>query len=427
MRAVIVVHRSKVDMVRQQMRTIPKHLLSSEWIYDVVPTVEEGRLRAADEPAPTCVIVSLDAEDANLDSLLSDVLPSLSGLVVFVTPKEHVPKNVLQFLEIAKQSGYTRVLAGLPGMRPYTIVDALNEAARGVTVDIEDDWARQLADESSSAIEPFRQAKGRVIMIVSPKGGTGKTTVALNLASRIAADRPTVLWDANFGNPNCTVQLGLQVQVGIEGLADLPNISSEVVEGYLLRAGSLQVLPGPSIRFIGKGRVQPRSMTWWQDVLEALRDLFEVVIVDTHQDWDDPSVVMTAKFADRIYVVEDQTKFTEIETMRQAPKLVEIGVKPERIRLVINRYTPIGHKERDILATFNGSFRSGTPRELLPRVVAMITNDWEGYMKAQWQGKAMATDPKVAKQWQPLVEDAAPGTAPLAVPDRRRWLMRGRR
>ncbi len=414
-------------MVRQQMKAIPQHLLSAEWVYDVVPTVEEGRLRASDEPAPACVIVSLDAEDVNLDALLSDVLPSLSGLVAFVTPKEHLSRNVLQFLEVARQSGYTRVLAGLPGMRPYTIVDALNEAARGVTVDIEDDWAQQLTGELAGGIEAFRRTKGRVIMIASPKGGTGKTTVALNLASRIAADRPTVLWDANFGNPNCTVQLGLQVQVGIEGLADLPNISPEVVQGYLMRAGALQVLPGPSARFIGKGRVQPRSMTWWQDVLEALRDLFEVVIVDTNPDWDDSSVVMVAKLADRVYVVEDQSKFTEVETMRQAPKLVEIGVKPERIRLVINRYTPIGHKEKNILATFNSSFREGTPKDRLPRVVAVLTNDWEGYMRAQWQGQVMATDPKVAKQWQPLVEDASPGAAPLVIQGRRRWLARGRR
>lgn len=423
----MVIHRSKVDMVRQQMRSIPKHLLTGEWIYDIVPTVGEARLRAADEPSPACVIIGLDAEDVDLSELLHEVLPSLPGLVVFATPREHVPKNIVQFLEVAKQSGFARVLAGLPGVRPYTIVDALNEAARGTSVDVEDDWAAQLTDGLAPAHGAFARTLGRVIMIVSPKGGTGKTTIALNLATRIAMETNTVLWDANFGNPNCTVQLGLNPQVGIEALADLPRISPDVVRSYLLRAGGLNVLPGPSAKFIGKGRVEIRSLTWWTDVLDALREMFDVVIIDTHPDWDDPSVTTMARFADRIYVVEDQSKFTEFETIRQAPKLIAVGVKPERIGLVVNRYTSGGKQsERDVLASFNASFRAGTPAHLMPRLVATLGNDWEGYMKAQWQGRALANDPKLTRQWQPLVDDALPGASPLINPAVRRGLF-GRR
>ena len=425
----MVVHRSKVDMVRQQMRGLPKHLLTGEWSFDVVPTVGEARLRVADEPSPTCVIVSLDAEDVDLQELSQDVLPILPGLVVFVVPKEHVPKNIVQFLEVARQSGYSRVLAGLPGTRPYTIVDALNEAARGTSVDIvEDDWSAVLSGEIAPDNSFYNRPTGRVIMIASPKGGTGKTTVALNLASRIAMECNAVLWDANFGNPNCTVQLGLNVQVGIEGLADLPRITPDVVRSYLLQSGQLQVLPGPSARFIGKGRVEIRSLTWWTDVLEALREMFDVVIIDTNPDWDDASISTMAKLADRIYVVEDQSKFTEIETMRQVPKLAAVGVKPERIGLIINRYTSGGKRsEKDVLASFNGSFRAGTPARLMPRLIATLGNDWEGYLKAQWSGKAVSTDPKVARQWQPLVEDALPGAGPLGGQPERRGLFGRRR
>jgi MinD-like ATPase involved in chromosome partitioning or flagellar assembly len=370
----------------------------------------------------------LDAEDADTNSLLTTDLPSFSGLVAFVAA-EHPAKPVATFLQEAEHAGYDRVIYGLPGRRPHSIVDVLNEASHASSVSIDTNWANMLASGEGGQGGGYDapRARGMVIIVLSPKGGTGKTTITLNLADALAAGRSTVVWDCNWGNPGCAMHFGLEVETGIEGLADLPRITQDTVRPYLVQTrNSLSILPGPSTKYIGKGRVEIRSATFWVDVLESLREMFDVVVIDTPQDWDDASVANLARLADRVYVVEDQTKYTEVETMRQAPKLGAVGVMPERIRLVINRYLPGGHKEREILSAFNKSFRSGTPANLLPRVAAVLGENWETYVRAQWQGKAVSTaDANIARQWQALVQDAVP-EAILAVPARRGWFGRRR-
>src|SRR5690606_32078009 len=53
------------------------------------------------------------------------------------------------------------------------------------------------------------QGHSRMITIVSGKGGTGKTMVAVNLAVALARRGPVVLLDADFGTANAALAFGL--------------------------------------------------------------------------------------------------------------------------------------------------------------------------------------------------------------------------
>ncbi len=163
------------------------------------------------------------------------------------------------------------------------------------------------ADDPESIADAVRQAHqlfvalrgpsgarsvGRVVTVFSPKGGVGKTTVAVNLAlaltQRGARKVCLVDLDLAFGDVAITMQLfpthSIEQAVGAEDSLDLT-----MLEGLLTRHhDSLMVLaapPHPDVR----ERITPALVT---RVLRTLKEGFDFVVVDTSPSFDDQ--VLTA-------------------------------------------------------------------------------------------------------------------------------------
>lgn len=425
MRAVLAVDPSLAMIVRREVRDLPAHAVGGEWEYDVVSSFNDLRVRAANDPSPRCVIIDLTLDDIDWDDMHSFV-DELGEMVVFVV-SERPTREARKFLGWANQSGYTHVIHGdLPGRPPYTIIDALREAADDQKPHVQTGWAKLLTGGNGAGNSvQLRRKDGVAALVASSKGGTGKTTIVVNMGAVLGVHHNVCIWDVNMINPECASHfekhLHDKITVGIEALADLPDIRPDDVERYLVQGPNrLTLLPGPSTEFIGSDRVHPRSETFYIDVLAILRQMFEVVIIDTYQDWDSPAIAALAPLVDKVYVIEDQTKYTELENSRQAGKLLGYGVESEHIRLVINRYGRIGPKEREITRNFNAIFRDDIPKNRLPRVVAMLGENWEQYLAAQWDGTAVALqDSQQSRQWQSLLTDLLP-TANIPVPGKRR-------
>lgn len=88
---------------------------------------------------------------------------------------------------------------------------------------------------------------GKLIVVVSPKGGSGKTTVAVNVATAIAQVAPnrTLLidFDCQFGDVATT--LGMSPERTLTDLGNLPQLDATSVKLFMTRdsTGSLLVLP----------------------------------------------------------------------------------------------------------------------------------------------------------------------------------------
>lgn len=133
---------------------------------------------------------------------------------------------------------------------------------------------------------------GRIVTVFSPKGGVGKTTMAVNLALALSdhGARKVCLVDLDlaFGDVAITMQLfpthSIEQAIGAEDTLDLA-----MMEGLLTRYDdSLVVLaapPHPDIR----ERITPVLIS---RVLRTLKESFDYVVVDTAPSFDDQ--VLTA-------------------------------------------------------------------------------------------------------------------------------------
>ncbi len=131
---------------------------------------------------------------------------------------------------------------------------------------------------------------GKVVTVFSPKGGVGKTTMAVNLALALTdrGGRKVCLVDLDlaFGDVAITMQLfpshSIEHAIGSEDTLD-----SQMLEGLLTRhQDSLMVLAAPS-HPDARERVSPALIS---RVLHSLRETFDFIVVDTAPAFDEQTL-----------------------------------------------------------------------------------------------------------------------------------------
>src|SRR5207237_3095201 len=91
--------------------------------------------------------------------------------------------------------------------------------------------------------------QGRIVTVFSPKGGTGKTVMATNLAASLAKHqgKRTLLLDLDLQFGDAAIMLGLEPEKTIYDLVVAPGeLDSEKLAGYTTRhVRGLDILPAP--------------------------------------------------------------------------------------------------------------------------------------------------------------------------------------
>src|SRR5918999_1399007 len=99
------------------------------------------------------------------------------------------------------------------------------------------------------AAEHGHARQGRIVTVFSPKGGTGKTATATNLACSFAKHEKqrTLLLDLDLQFGDAAIMLGLEPDKTISDLVVAPgDLDSEKLAGYTTRhASGLDILPAP--------------------------------------------------------------------------------------------------------------------------------------------------------------------------------------
>ncbi|MGB9849126.1 MAG: AAA family ATPase [Moorellaceae bacterium] len=228
--------------------------------------------------------------------------------------------------------------------------------------------------------------RGLLVLTYANKGGVGKTTVAVGLALALADGGVRVaLCDLDFGGPDLASFFNLRPERGAERLGSVP-----AAELLVKVRENLYVLPGPA------GTEMPRLNGEQLAVaVDSLRGEFPVVIGDTPPSpWEKAYLHGVFARADLVYAVVDQSKFSVQETQKYAPVLLAMGVTPQRIRIVVNRFSPKLVGVREIERAFVSGFKKGVKD--LPKVVAVIPEGWEEQVKASYQGKVPPREEWVA-------------------------------
>ena len=250
------------------------------------------------------------------------------------------------------------LIAAVPGVSVLALVDeqgmgvarqSVLSGARGfVTKPLQPDdfWAtlyHVLMQQYSSAREPqpVQSTGGRVVVFVGPKGGTGRSNVAVNsaLAVHKATGQSVVLIDADYSAPALDVLLNIQEDKDISHiLARIARLDEDLMESVLINHSSgVRVLLAPP----PANAALEISLPQVQQIVTMLKQMFDWVVVDLGLPLDEPACGFL-DCADRIIV----NVLPEMVGLRNTRLMLDHfhnrGYAEEKIWLVINRASMTG-------------------------------------------------------------------------------------
>jgi pilus assembly protein CpaE len=187
------------------------------------------------------------------------------------------------------------------------------------------------------ATSAARVMQGKVITVYSPKGGTGATTLAVNLAMALHNEEtPTILVDGDLQFGDVAVVLNMQ---GKNSLADLTQRAEEldfdvVTEVAISHPGTgLKILASPP----RPEYAEQVSGEQFSKVIGFLRRMFTYVIIDTSTYLTDTTLA-AIEGSDMIVLLVTQD-IPAIKNARLFMNLArDLKVNPRRILFTMNRF-----------------------------------------------------------------------------------------
>src|SRR5919201_604349 len=213
--------------------------------------------------------------------------------------------------------------------------------------------------------------RGRVVTVFSPKGGTGKTVTATNLASSFAKyeGKKALLLDLDLQFGDAAIMLGLEPEKTIYDLVVAPGeLDSEKLAGYTTRHTSgLDILPAP---------LRPEDAELVTEaklgrLLEVARYSYDVIVVDTSPFFHGP-MLATLDRTDELLLLCSLDVPT-LKNLRLALQTLDLLSFPkQRVRIVLNRSnSKVGMKPNEVEGALGMKVRFEVPSD---RAVPIAVN-----------------------------------------------------
>jgi pilus assembly protein CpaE len=188
--------------------------------------------------------------------------------------------------------------------------------------------------------------RGKIFTVVNAKGGSGATTVAVNLALALqAAHSSTVLVDmATLGH--CALQMNLKPLFTVaDAVRNLHRLDGSLLESFTTRhQHGLQLLAGPNTPVLTEG-----STAEFAGLFDMLVSHFRYIVVDASTRMD-PTIRLISNLSQAVLVVAHADVASLWSASRVQQYLGETGGR-ERTQLVLNRFRKIpGFSEADAQA-----------------------------------------------------------------------------
>jgi pilus assembly protein CpaE len=327
-----------VDDISETRENIRK-LLQFENDIEVAGTARSGKegIQLAGELDPDVVLMDIN-------------MPDIDGITATEEIRRKSPHVQIIILSVQGDQNYMR-RAMLAGARDFLtkppmgdeLISAIRRAGEMAHVERAKDAKQQQLVASSVAGGPAAIAgfgsgqKGKIITVYSPKGGTGCTTIAVNLSIALNnEDTRAVLVDANLQFGDVAVFVNEQGKNSILDLAPrVDELDEEVVEEILIKheASGLRVLAAPQRPEMAE-RV---SADQFSKVLQYLQRMYSYVIVDTSPILTD--VILATIDASDIIVLVTTQEIPAIKNARLFLDLVQtMGISKSHVVFAMNRY-----------------------------------------------------------------------------------------
>ena len=188
-----------------------------------------------------------------------------------------------------------------------------------------------------------------MIVVLGPKGGTGKTVTSSNLAVSLAtAGNKVAVVDLDLQFGDVGLSLGLAPEKTVYDLAKAGgSIDADKVDGYLAKhVSGVEVLMAPT-RPDHAGVIRTEFL---RDIYTTLRSSKDYVIVDTPPGFT-PEVIASIDSSSHVCMVGMLDSLSLKNTKLGLDTLELMGYSQERVRLVLNRAdSRVGITHDDVLA-----------------------------------------------------------------------------
>jgi pilus assembly protein CpaE len=327
------IHVLVVDDIPETRDHLTK-LLSFESDIDVVAAASSGReaLEMAARLLPDVILMDIN-------------MPDMDGIAATEQLSVVVPSAAVVMMSVQGEADYLRrsMLAGAREflVKPFSS-DELTASIRQVYTREQDKLSR-MAPAAPAPVAPLVMSgggssePGQIVAVFSPKGGVGRTTVAVNLAVAAATElgKRVIVVDGSFQFGDVGVLLNLNPRS--KSIADLiPELEAgelETLDPFIINhsAGVRVLLAPPSPEMADA--VTPSVI---KKVLDAVRRDHDLVVVDCTAYFNDTTLAILDS-ADIILTMLS-LEITSIKNMRLFLEVADqLGYEGSKVRLVLNR------------------------------------------------------------------------------------------
>ena len=285
------------------------------------------------------------------DVVLMDInMPDMDGIAATEAIRQRSPQAQVVILSVQGDQNYMR-RAMLAGARDFLtkppmgddLISAvrrsgeLSRAERGKgKPGVTGASGASLRPTAATGL-PIGIVQGQVVTIYSPKGGTGCTTLAVNLAIALHnEDTRVVLLDANLQFGDVAMFFNEQGKNTILDIAPrVDELEAEAVEEIMIKheASGVHILAAPQ----RPEHAEKITVEQFTKVLDFLRRLYSYVIVDTSSHLTD-IVLAAIDHSDAIVLITTQD-IPAIKNARLFMELVQtLGIDRSRLVFVMNKF-----------------------------------------------------------------------------------------
>ncbi len=389
-----------VDDIAETRENIRK-LLQFETSVDVVGAARTGKeaIELVSELQPHVVLMDIN-------------MPDMDGIVATEAIRQKIPWTQIVVLSVQSDANYMRraMLAGARDFltKPPAIDDLISAIRRAGTMAVEE---KEKVSAGGLTFSPSRGSKmsmpsvfaneGSVITVYSPKGGTGCSTVAANLAISLQNDdSQVIIVDANLQFGDTAIFFNEQGKNHVGDLTiRVDELDPEVVEEVVIThaTSGVKILASPPRPEMADEITDDQFIK----LLDYLKKLYAYVIIDTSSDLNDLTLAALENAAMVVLIttqdipaIANSRTFLDVSTA--------LGLPPDSIIFIMNRYDKrINITPEKIGDNFKKQIEAIIPldsRTVIPSVNRGVPFMLESKNRSQPAGRAMLSLAEIVRE-----------------------------
>jgi pilus assembly protein CpaE len=248
------------------------------------------------------------------------------------------------------------------------------------------------------------ERSGRLVVVLCPKGGVGKTTVSTNLAVSLAMAHPgqvaLIDLDLQFGDVGQVLNLPADntiADIATDGVVDIRALKVSLIQHH----SGLLTLAAPN-HLTSADDITPSRL---KAIIVRLVEQFPMVVVDTAAGVDETTLAAVEQATDLLFVTT-----TDLTAIRSTTRLLEafdtLGLTGQHRHVVVNRANSrLGMSLPDIERTIGLPITATVPSST---ALASAANQGASLREINPRDKALRSLTELAEHFLPSVAGSSP-------------------